>query len=244
MAKGRRGPYRPGHYQAPKTPADATKPTHAKRDTYDWATLGIAFVGVVIVAASTAIAAYQAIVTRQELDNAISQQRAWVRIDAIPTSDVTVDSIGAHFLIRMTLTNSGNLPAVGVWTDVTTELIDTLPKSFDEAPHPERGVLCGGGTYPEVGRTVFPGESITEQVAVLIPRAEIARFPKDPFKIGARFCAVYYDRSDRVRHTDRTITISKRWEVERPYIGFAKAGGQFPLRQLTTQAEASGNQAD
>lgn len=245
MSSRPRGPFRPGHYKAQAIPAHPDKPGHAKRDTYDWVTLWTAMIGVAVVAAATVFTAYQALVTKQQLDAALSQQRPWVRIEIIPDGDLVVDSNGAYLPIKLRLTNVGPLPAVGAWTDTGAVPHITIPEVVDDVPDPPRGGMCDASIFPGGGMTVFPGETVERKEIVRLERRSLDALKGAAFDFAIKACVTYGNgASGLTHHTDRTVKVSRQWSVESLFLGFRKDRDSAEVGDLIVSTPHSGNLAD
>lgn len=125
MSSRSRGPYRPGHYQAPEAPAHRQRPEHAKRDSYDWATLWIAGIGVFIVAVSAVIQAWagwqgqqQVGATRRQLEMMAAQDRPWVSPDIPSGGNLWISKPNAVLGYDLPLKNTGQVAATEVRVEV------------------------------------------------------------------------------------------------------------------------------
>lgn len=241
-----RKPFRPGHYQTPKPPRDPERPKHAERDRYDWITLWTAIIGVFFVVVGTGVSAYQAIVMRRELASAVRQQRAWLRVDIEPDGDVTIDQAGARVPLKIRLTNVDSLPAVGVWTGVSLRAFAALPIAFDELPDVERGAMCDSKVFPGTGLAVFPGETVALTEVGMLSRKDINAFDgKREMALAISACALYGDgASASDRHTDRIVTLGRKWTVEDRRLGFDRLSDRIKPADLVIQTPPNGGVAD
>jgi hypothetical protein len=238
MTDRKRRPYRPGHYQAPNGAGHPHKPEHAKRDPYDWVTLVVAIVGVVVVCISTAISAYQAIITRSEVNHAINSQRAWVRVDIIPKEEISFSRDRFYFPYDIVFTNSGSIPARYVVFDVEAEI-----SQFGTIKNIEAFLGKKCSATEGIGFNVFPGETVRIDRTVFIESGAIRNGTDNP-QLTIRICASYLDRpGSPVRHTIYRVNILPRISFEHPHIGF-RIGDRLKVSDLVLQSDIQGNSAE
>lgn len=141
--------FRPGHYRTPEPPRDAARPQHAERDPYDWITLWTAIIGVALVAAGTFVAAYQAVVMRQELDAALGQQRAWVSLEPRPLGLRPLPGGGAELALELALHNTGQVPATNLRAKgAMNRVVGAKPRITDACALPDRPAETGYSVLP------------------------------------------------------------------------------------------------
>lgn len=245
MSDAGRRPFRPGYFKSEQAPSRAPPQRHAPRDFYDWLTLASAVVGVLLVCAGTGVSAYQALVMRQELDSVVAQQRAWLRVQIEPDGPLAVRADGALVPVKIVLSNAGNLPAVGVWTDITAAPhIPLQTANFDELPEVGGGSLCDGRVFPGSGLVVFPGETIAISRVAKVGRRDIDLYAGKDLGFAVRACALYYSNTkDEARRTDRTVVFGRRWSDAAPRWGFARTTDYVEVDSLEVEAPHSGNEA-
>jgi hypothetical protein len=187
-----------------KAPRRGAKPAHHERDRYDWITLGTAIVGVAVVAASTVFIAFQAFVTRDQLRNAVSQQRAWLKMESAPAGPLLIREDGAHVTIVITATNVGSEPAVKVRG--SAHLYLTPPPSQLKGKYPfGQPLTCDPIDDAEAnyGVTIFPGESA--KLALVVPFLERRYFDSYSDEAGrvglfVSTCVDYVTGTHRIWH--------------------------------------------
>lgn len=113
--------------------------------------------GVVVVAISTCITAYQAIVMRNELKNTVDQQRAWVKVNAIPEAFFSDPKDGGEMMLRVKATNVGSVPAFGV--KVGTALWPG-PGPHSKIKHNPYGGNENCQRQEAGGTVIFPSETV------------------------------------------------------------------------------------
>jgi hypothetical protein len=195
-------------------------------------------IGVLMVAAGTGVTSWQAVMSREALDAAIAQQRAWVRVEIDPTRDLSWTKDGISAEVRLTLTNSGNLPALSVLTSVsaTARQIGGIGKN-----EPLRTAQCDGAAG--IGVTVFPGETVTTREPITISAKDIPP-GSDDLEVAVLGCAAYQDRQGApTRHTDRSVILMPEITGRHLIIGLAK-GDLVDAKDINARDSISGNRAD
>jgi len=207
VTKSSRAPFRPGRYKASQSPLAAKEPQPAKRDAYDWSTLVIAFLGVVIVATSTIITAYQAYLSRESLIAAVSQQRAWLKTELVLTGPLQISGNGMVGSAAIRVTNVGNLPALGV--DGNIDLVPSRspgnPGAAAENQHDPYPADCKSRPHVDGGVTLFPGETAEiDRAIVFLGENDVTRVMdrQGRFVIVAATCVRYLlGQAERVGET-------------------------------------------
>jgi hypothetical protein len=174
------------------------------------------------VALSTVFTAYQALITKRQLDAALSQQRPWIRLQAEPINGVKFDASGADVPMRLTMTNVGPVPAIGVRTATgmatfsppsgqALQYISSEELAQAEYPVPYAGLDCDDDIGAHAGVVVFPGETVSLAANVHLDREVVDLTRSDRLLVSIRACVVYYAGvgSDH-HHTQRALIISRK----------------------------------
>jgi hypothetical protein len=219
-----------------------------RRDRYDWLTLWVATIGLVVVAASTAITAYQAYIGRQAVVVALAQQRAWLKTEVKAEAPLAVwKEGGAVTYVSLSAANVGPVPAIGV--AFRAKLIPTplgdyrpeVPRSFFE--------VCEGRLAKDLGQTVFPGETVgspLRYVSASTTPQDVSKVASDG-KIGLILatCSAYLSGTDGAVH--RTVkaymVLDKSRMKQNPGV-FEVSSSSVDLKNLSLEPIHLLNRAD
>jgi hypothetical protein len=130
-----------------------------RRDHYDWISLGTAVFGVVVVAATAGITAYQSYLTREALTLAATQQRGWLKLAPKFGSGLGIyPRGGAYIPFEVSGQNVGVVPIRYAWGVIEVHALPTLkdPRDlkidlFKRCPKIERFSF---------GETIYPNDTI------------------------------------------------------------------------------------
>lgn len=128
-----------------------------QRDLFDWIALISTVVGVAIVATATVIAAWQAMLTREQAFAANGAQRAWIKLEMTPIEGMSPYPGTTNFGFDILATNVGNIPARFVIAHISSK-----ERFFDwnvEGTFTEDGGNCETPERNMNGMTIFPGET-------------------------------------------------------------------------------------
>ena len=218
MSSRPRGPYRPGQYQAPQAPSRPQKPEHAKRDAYDWATLWIAGVGVLIVAVSAVIQAWAAIlsqhqiaVMKEQIAVAAAEQRPWISPSMPIDGELSAWNKEQVFVgFQIPVKNTGSVAARDVNLEV--DIIGGYPsnegKSADLISGKLKKLCARADDESSTGATIslFPGEvtniDVARVVNILDDNIAVADRGKVYLKLFVAGCISYrHSAAVDARHT-------------------------------------------
>jgi hypothetical protein len=183
------------------------EPRRPVRDAYDKTTLVVGVIGVIVVGASTVITAYQATMTRKDLENSIDQNRAWIKLTVVPREGITVgrDNIGVGY--DVVATNVGTIPATNL--DFSSEIEVRGPLTTEKYVH-----ACDvRKRHPVVGVTLFPGETARRWIASAISTNghidETSRY----IGLNIYACAQYrFGHSEHDHRTAEKFSLSNGYE--------------------------------
>jgi hypothetical protein len=169
-----------------RRPKKADRP---HRDRYDWITLWIAAVGVVVVVASTVFTAWQADLTRQQLETTSRRERAWVKATLRNGGSVGPDGTVVPKL-SLRIANVGALPATSASWRFTLGRSKNLPYTFTP---PDQ---CGyeNGELGQVRRfLLFPAEEFSADFPLTVDHL------KEKFD-RVEACVSYQSSNGRTRY--------------------------------------------
>lgn len=207
-----------------------------KRDRYDWITLWVAIAGVIVVAVSTGITAWQAVLTRRELDSIMDNQRAWVSVEPRLVSDIGVWPTGQiYFELELVARNAGSLPAQ--WVRARGRVF--VMGSVSEQRSPGSPLhTCGDILADEEGYTYGPAV-FPNQEATILPRIEwpseaearAATAGEETARYVLVLCTLYYTGREReLRLTGAIYSVRRAWRRGEPL--------HLELDHVTPRAEA------
>lgn len=201
----------------------------------------IAVVGLAILAAYTGVSGWQAVLTREALDQALSQQRAWVRVSISPDSPLTIEKDGATLDVVDHVTNVGNLPAQGV--QIENYLIPWTMSTFERAV---RAAIsdCPDKPVKDAGFDVFPGETVdVHQITEGATRRRLESLPDGQHvDFIVITCISYWSGSIERGHETRAV-----FEVERSNgkaVLFDRRADRADQESLRFEAGPVGGKAD
>lgn len=164
--------------------------------------------GLIVVALSTGITAWQAVLTRQEIQVITGQQRAWLRLEPKFEVGLGILDSGAWTGIRLNVSNIGTMPAHKTWAFVRL-YAHPIDNSADW-PIPE---ICPEKQRYELGQTILPGETGEVFINPVLPgRAELDTWERDEKIDFYLVVCVQYETANEptVRQTGSAWLVKKK----------------------------------
>lgn len=156
-----RPPTAAAHEPPPSPPQNGYAKTE-RRWTQDPAMFFVTLAGVIAVAAYTSVAAWQAWLTRKQLNEMQAEQRPWV----YPTIQIKgrIQREGTNFVVPLTwvLKNVGHMPALYV-NMLVTGIVRALPFSVETIPNKSCDAMRMESWDLVTKGAIFPGQATAPQ---------------------------------------------------------------------------------
>jgi hypothetical protein len=185
-------------------------PPDGKRDAYDWATLAIGLVGVVVVAWSTVIAALNTELVKDQISIMRSQDRPWV------TADIQLEHYGVDIhddqmevFVEAKLKNVGQIVATNVISRHRILIIggtDDFQRKTIEGAQVE---ICKDADNSVGGTSIFPGQEA--KTHWVLSRSMTAEFPRSAVNLVVVGCVTYnFFDSDEAHTTPFAFKLTRK----------------------------------
>jgi hypothetical protein len=190
------------------------RPATLKADRWDAPMFWITFIGVVIVATSTAVTAYQAYLSQLALKSNLSHERAWLKVEAVSARPYVVRQGGRlQFMVRASFANVGGIPAKSA--NAEADFYEGV-----STPSPEGiNALCEHKTFESGGLSLFPGQESHQPLDASADVPPPVFTESDPIFPNMYFtiCATYRSGDDpAVHHTVTVYEITLRPATRAP----------------------------
>lgn len=198
------------------------------RDRYDWITLGTAILGVVIVAVTAGIAAYQSYLTREALTLSAMQQRGWLKLNPKFEYGIGINPRGGAYIpVEVMGQNVGTVPIRYAWGIAEVHALPTMKRPrdmkvdlFNRCPKIERYAF---------GETIYPNDTVDLGVDVKRwpTRKEINEMADSDGMVNFAvvICAQYETGASTLPHRSFAIYQLMPKIISKNGRGFPAAGG-------------------
>ncbi len=167
---------------------EPAQPPRAKRDAYDWATLAVAVIGVIVVAWSAVVSAWNTELVREQVSVMRNQDRPWITSELVPEHfGVDIQDGVIEVFAEERLKNVGELVATNVVSRHRLMLSDQ-PQQRSRIKEIQ-DTLCAQADASLEGTAVFPDQTATNHW--VIRGSTDSEFPGSEFKLFVVGCVAY-----------------------------------------------------
>ncbi len=229
---------------------EPAQPLRAKRDAYDWATLAVAVIGVVVVAWSAVVSAWNTELVREQIGVMRNQDRPWITSELMPEHyGVEVQDGVIEVFFEERLKNVGEL--------VATNVVSRHRLVLSEQPQQGSRIkelqdaLCAQADASVEGTAIFPDQTATNHWVVR--GSTRSESPGSEFKLFVVGCVAYnffdiddvhvtpfaYQLSREVTSVQRRLGVAITTETSgQP---FRAENGRTPPNRLAVERYTLGN---